>query len=223
MINYEQNLDRLIDRVESARLSVSGHHIVKIVAVSKYSTSKELLSVYNQGQRAFGENKVQDLDSKMSELEEYPLEWHFIGKLQKNKINKLIELNPFLMQSCESFEFAQEIDKRLGIKEAKMNVLMQINSAYEEQKNGIDPKIAVDEYLKIQESCKNINLMGVMGIGTHSNYNVEIQKSFEEIYRVFEKLKPYGAKYCSMGMSSDFELAIKCGSNMIRVGSTIFK
>ncbi len=222
-MNYNMNLDDVIQRVEDARLGVSGHHIVKIVAVSKYSQANDVRNVFECGQRAFGENRVQDLENKISLLDDIPLEWHFMGRLQKNKINKLIDLNPFLMQSCESFELAHEIDKRLEIKNRKMNILLQINSANEKQKNGIEQNRAIEEFLKIRENCKNLNLLGVMSIGAMSEDVKLIQKSFEDSYDIFEKLKSNGAKYCSMGMSGDFELAIKCGSNMVRVGSSIFK
>jgi len=216
------NLDDVIQRVEDARLGVSGHHIVKIVAVSKYSQANDVRNVFECGQRAFGENRVQDLENKISLLDDIPLEWHFMGRLQKNKINKLIDLNPFLMQSCESFELAHEIDKRLEIKNRKMNILLQINSANEKQKNGIEQNRAIEEFLKIRENCKNLNLLGVMSIGAMSEDVKLIQKSFEDSYDIFEKLKSNGAKYCSMGMSGDFELAIECGSNMIRLGSVMF-
>ena len=87
-----KNLNQLITKVEGARLRISEHHIVKIIGISKYSTSTDVKTLYEAGQRAFGENKVQDLKQKMEELDELPLEWHFVGTLQKNKINNLIDL-----------------------------------------------------------------------------------------------------------------------------------
>ena len=82
---------------------------------------------------------------------------------------------------------------------------------------------AIDEFLQIKESCENLNLCGVMSIGAHSDDEREIQKSFEITYKIFENLRPYGAKICSMGMSDDFELAIKCGSNMVRLGRVLYR
>ena len=214
------NLDTLIQKVEKARLEVNEHLIVKIVAVSKYVDSEAVKKLYNEGQRAFGENRVQVLEEKVNDLKDLPIEWHFIGNLQKNKINKLLKLNPFMIQSINSFELAKEIDKRAN---KKINCLLEINSAKEESKSGIAPELAIDTYQKIKENCPNINLKGVMTIGAHSEDEKEIKKSFELTYSIFEKLQKDGAKICSMGMSSDFELAIKCGSNMIRVGSALFK
>jgi hypothetical protein len=218
-----KNLDSVIERAEKARLQVSHHHIVKIIGISKYSQAQEIATLYNAGQRAYGENKVQDLKEKMEKLEELPLEWHFVGRLQTNKINNLIDLNPTLIQSLDSLELAQELNKKLEAKGKKANVLLQINSAYEDSKTGVMPEDAVNIYKEIQNSCSNINLKGVMSIGAHVEDEDVIKKSFETTKRIFDELQPLGAKYCSMGMSGDFELAIKCGSNMIRVGSSLFK
>jgi hypothetical protein len=219
-LEYKLHLDAVIERVEKARLSVSGHHIVKMVAVSKYSTSEEIKALYEIGQRAFGENKVQDLTQKMQELDALPLEWHFIGNLQKNKINHLIKADPFLFQSLDSLELALELDKRLEINNTQMDALLQINSAYEESKSGVMPEVALEIYEQISSTCKHINLKGVMSIGAHSDDTALIQKSFEKTHELYSQID--GASICSMGMSSDFELAIKCGSNMVRVGSLLF-
>ena len=219
-LEYKLHIDSVIERVEKARLSVSGHHIVKIVAVSKYSSSNDIKALYDIGQRAFGENKVQDLTQKMQELEELPLEWHFIGNLQKNKINHLIKADPFLFQSLDSLELALELDKRLETNGTTMDTLLQINSAYEESKSGVLPEEALEIYDEISSTCKHINLKGVMSIGAHTDDKAIIQKSFETTHNIYSQIKD--ATICSMGMSGDFELAIKCGSNMVRIGSLLF-
>ena len=218
-----KNLDELITKVEGARLRISEHHIVKIIGISKYSTTADIATLYEAGQRAFGENKVQDLKQKMEELDELPIEWHFVGTLQKNKINNLIDLNPTLIQSLDSLDLALELNKKLEAKNKKLSALLQINSAYEETKSGVMPEVAVEVYKQILKLCPNIILKGVMSIGAHVEDEKIIKESFKTTKRIFDELVPFGAKYCSMGMSSDFELAIACGSNMIRVGSTLFK
>ncbi len=223
MDRFEKNFDSVWQRVEKARVKTNEHTVVKIVAVSKYVTDNEIKRLYSIGQRAFGENKVQDLKEKSKKLEDLPLEWHFIGRLQKNKINHLLDISPVLIHSCDSLELAKEIDKRAKIKNKKLDILLQINSAKEESKAGVLPEIAKDTYLQIEQECKNLNLKGVMSIGAHSDNKQEIQKSFETTYKIFEDLQKNGAKICSMGMSGDFELAIKCGSNMLRLGSILFK
>ncbi len=213
-------IDELIQRVEKARLRRSEHLIVQIVAVTKYTNDINVLKrLYEDGQRAFGENRVQDMEKKVNSID-LPIEWHFIGNLQKNKINKLLKLNPFMIQSINSYELAEAINKRAN---KPIRCLLEINSAREETKHGLDPDLAIDTYLKIKENLKNINLQGVMTIGALSEDKDEIRKSFRLTYKIFEKLNSYGAKICSMGMSFDFEIAIEEGSNMIRVGSLLIK
>lgn len=215
-----ENLDNVISKVEKSRLELDDHHIVQIVAISKYSTSQDILTLYNAGQRAFGENKVQDLKQKMEDLKELPIAWHFVGTLQKNKINNLIDLNPVLMHSLDSIELAQELDKKLKAKNKTMNCLLQINSAYEQTKSGVDPKDALETYKFIIKNLSNINLKGVMSIGAHSEDKDKIEQSFKTTKDIFDKTN---GTICSMGMSGDFETAIKNGSNMVRVGSALFK
>lgn len=222
-LSATKNLDELITKVEGARLRISEHHIVKIIGVSKYSTADDVKTLYEAGQRAFGENKVQDLKEKSETLDDLPIEWHFIGTLQKNKINNLIDLNPTLIQSLDSLDLALELNKKLEAKNKKLSALLQINSAYEETKSGVMPEVAVEVYKQIIELCPNIVLKGVMSIGAHVEDEKIIKESFKTTKKIYDELVPFGAKYCSMGMSSDFELAIASGSNMIRVGSSLFK
>ncbi|HIO90884.1 MAG TPA: YggS family pyridoxal phosphate-dependent enzyme [Campylobacterales bacterium] len=221
-MNYEKKYDEVLEKIEKARVETNEHQIVKIVAASKYVGSSEIEAMYNIGQRAFGENRVQDMKEKVLALDELPLEWHYIGRIQTNKINAILDMNPILIHSVESFEVAKEIDKRAQVKGMKANILLQINSANEDSKAGITPLKAIDEYHMISE-LKNINIKGVMSIGAHSDDKKEIEKSFKITYSIFEKLQSSGAKICSMGMSGDYELAVRCGSNMLRLGSVLFK
>lgn len=219
-VEYKIYIDDVIRRVETARIKVSAHHIVKIVAISKYSDSDEISNLYKIGQRAFGENKVQDLKTKSAELEELPLEWHFVGNLQKNKINNLLDLKPALFHGLDSLELALEIQKKCEAKNTTLNALLQINSAKEESKHGVMPEDALSIYEQIQKECPNIKLKGVMSIGAHTEDKDIVRKSFETTYEIYKQCS--GATICSMGMSGDFELAIECGSNMVRLGSVMF-
>jgi len=217
------NLDEVIWNIEQARITVSEHHIVQLVAVGKYTEIENISTLYALGQRAFGENQIQQLKERMDTLEELPLQWQMIGSLQKNKINNLIDLRPTLIQSLDSIELATELNKKLEAKETKMNCLLQINAANETTKSGFSSEEAYDIYQTIKESCPNINLKGIMTIGAHSEDTKLIQQSFETTHGIYQKLEKEGATICSMGMSFDYELAIKCGSNLVRVGSAIFK
>lgn len=222
-MSLAENLNHAIERIERARIAYDRHHIVKIVAVSKYSSASEIAALYEAGQRAFGENRVQDLKQKSEELCDLPLEWHFIGTLQSNKINALLALRPTLLHSLHSLELALELHKRLEREDSHLSALLQINSAREESKSGFLPEEALETYARLQEECPRIALEGVMSIGAHSEDSRLIQKSFETTQGIFETLKPRGARTLSMGMSGDFELAIACGSNLLRLGSTLFK
>jgi len=217
-----KNLDEVIWNIEQARVSVSEHHIVQLVAVGKYSDEESIRALYELGQRAFGENQVQQLSTRMQNLEDLPLQWHMLGRLQSNKVNRLIALRPTLFQSLDSLKLAELLNAKLVEKNQKMSCLLQINAANEPQKSGVSKEEALDIYQQIQDSCPQLKLKGVMSIGAHVEDEKVIQKSFEETYDVYEKLKKEGATICSMGMSSDYELAIKCGSNLVRIGSKIF-
>ncbi len=217
-----RNLDAIIRRIEATRIKVDEHHIVKLVVVSKYTAEENIRTLYELGQRAFGENQVQQLEKRAADLEDLPLEWHMIGRLQKNKINKLIDLDPFLFQSLDGLDLAEALHKRLEAKGKTMDCLLQINSAREESKAGVDPDAAEDTWHAIRERFPRIRLRGVMTIGAHTDDVARIRKSFETTRAIFDRLQSDGAEICSMGMSGDFELAIECGSNMVRIGSALF-
>ena len=209
-------LDEILKRIETAKVGAGD---VQLVAVSKNVGTDEVRELYSQGQIAFGENRVQELKRKSEALRELPLKWHFIGTLQSNKINQLIALRPTLWQSCNSYELALAVNKRLTY---PLDTLLEINAAGESSKTGLDKNRAVEEFLRIKQECKNLNLIGVMSIGAHASEPAQIARSFEASREIFDALVPHGAQICSMGMSDDFELAIKCGSNMIRLGRILY-
>lgn len=212
-------LSEISDRIEKARAGANIWENVKLLAVSKNVDTNAVENLFSQGQMDFGENRVQELKRKCEILVDLPLKWHFIGTLQKNKINQLITLKPVLWQSCNSFELAVAVDKRLDY---RLDTLLEINVANEDSKSGISADEAIDTYRKIKAECKNLNLVGVMSIGAHSDDLKEIIKSFELTYKIFENLQKNSAAICSMGMSADFETAIKCGSNMVRLGRILY-
>lgn len=214
-------LERILRRIERARLAYDAHQIVSLVAVSKYQSTDSIRALYECGQRAFGENKVQDLRTKTFELIDIPLEWHFIGVLQENKINALLALNPSLVHSLSSLKLAQALQKRLGNK--KLRALLQVNAANEETKSGVAVEEAHEIYKQIIQTCPNIKLEGIMSIGAHSEDRRVIEASFLRTREVFDSVRPYGAQILSMGMSGDFELAIACGANLVRIGSKLFE
>lgn len=204
------NLETILEKTKNVRL----------VAASKYANYESIKRLYDNGIVEFGENQVQALAQKKELLKNLPIKWHFIGNLQSNKINLLLRQKPILWQSCNSLKIAKAVNQRLDY---KLETLLEINTACEKSKSGIESEKALEEYLQIQEECHNLKLRGIMCIGSHSDDEKLIIKSFELGYKIYEKLRPYGANICSMGMSGDFELALKCGSNMVRLGSILFK
>ncbi|MDE7255508.1 MAG: YggS family pyridoxal phosphate-dependent enzyme [Helicobacter sp.] len=215
-----QNLQDIIARVEKARIAYSRHQIVRIVAVSKTQNAEAIRTLYAAGQRAFGENRVQDLHDKNAALEALPIEWHFIGTLQTNKINALLAIRPSLLHSLDSQQLANALQKRLEKQGQNLRALLQINAAREDSKHGVAPESASETYHAIRETCPNITLCGLMTIGAHTDDQRKIQQSFETTKKIFDTLPD--ASILSMGMSDDFELAIACGSNMVRIGSLLF-
>lgn len=215
------NLERILRRIERARLAYSPHQIISLVAVSKYQSTEQIRALYECGQRAFGENKVQDLRAKIESLDDLPLEWHFIGNLQENKINTFLSLNPTLLHSLDSIKLALALQKRLG--ERKIRALLQVNAANEPTKSGVSVEFAKEIYEQICATCPNIKLEGIMSIGAHSDKRADIEKSFKLTRDVFDSLKDKGARILSMGMSGDFEIAIAYGANIVRIGSKLFE
>ncbi|PAF43912.1 YggS family pyridoxal phosphate-dependent enzyme [Helicobacter sp. 11S03491-1] len=217
------NLDKVISRIEKARIAYSRHQIIRLVGVSKYSGIQDIQTLYECGQRSFGENKVQDLKTKSQALHDLPLQWHMIGTLQENKINALLALRPALLHSLDSFKLALAIQNRCARENITLKALLQINSSNEPTKSGLKPQEAIQTYLDILKSCPNIELDGLMSIGAHTREISKIQDSFALTKDIFDKLSPYGAKTLSMGMSNDFEIAISYGANMVRIGSILFE
>lgn len=216
-----KNLNAILQEIEEARLQYSPHQIIKLLVVSKYNSDSEILQAYNAGQRSFGENKVQDLKQKKEKLKDYPIDFHFIGSLQENKINTLIALKPALLHSLDSIKLALNIDKRLQRDGLKLNALLQVNSARDE-KLGFIPETVNEAFLQIKQECKNINLLGLMCMGANTTDFNEIDKSFAITKNLFDNLAKHGANILSMGMSSDFKIAIANGSNLVRIGSRVF-
>lgn len=199
----------------------------KLIAVSKTQPNKAILEAYEAGQRIFGENKVQELVAKYDALPK-DIEWHLIGHLQTNKVKYIA---PFVhtIQSVDSLKLLQEINKQAQKYDRVQNCLLQIYIAEEETKFGLSPDEAVDIFNSAEyQAMQNIRITGVMGIATNTSSETQLRKEFQALKACFEMLKSQffpTAEYfteISMGMSSDYKLAVAEGSTMVRVGSSIF-
>ena len=200
---------------------------VCLIAVSKTKPASAIQEAYDAGQRDFGENKVQELVEKHAQLPK-DIRWHLIGHLQTNKVKYAAEF-VYLIHAVDSLKLLIEIDKQAKKYARVQKVLLQFFIAQEETKFGLD----LTEALDLLESAtykelQNIEICGVMGMASFTNNEQQIHKEFEQLRQIYHTLKQqYFAEQdsfseISMGMSGDYPIAIKTGSTMIRVGSSIF-
>ena len=200
---------------------------VKLVAVSKTKTVEEILEAYNAGHKCFGENKAQELIAKKDFLPS-DIEWHFIGHLQTNKVKFIV---PFIsmIQSVDSVKLLTVINNEAAKTGKVVDCLLQLYIAEEETKFGFN----IDELISLFESealgnMNNIKICGLMGMASFTDDVVQIRKEFSYLKDCFDKLKAeyFSKNACfkeiSIGMSSDYKIAIEAGSTMVRVGSMIF-
>ncbi len=207
---------------------------VTLVAVSKTKPISDLMEAYNAGQRIFGENYVQELVEKHQELPK-DFQWHFIGHLQSRKV-KLIAPFVSLIHGVDSLKLLEEINKQAAKNNRVIDCLLQIYIAEEESKFGLNEQELIEMLTRVNEQCeaklvqhdkdnfKNIRIVGLMGMATFTENKSQIEKEFKHLKTTFDKLKTQNSelKTLSMGMSGDYQLAISCGSTMVRIGSSIF-
>lgn len=199
---------------------------VQLVVVSKYRTTQEIMEAYNAGQRVFAENRVQALLERYDALPK-DIEWHLIGHLQTNKVKYIA---PFIqcIQSVDSLHLLQEINKYAAKNKRVIDCLLQIYIANEDTKFGLDANECIsllnDDNFK---SLQNIRIRGLMGMATNTSDEVQIEREFMTLKQLFETIKnTYELpefNQLSMGMSSDYKIAVKCGSTIVRVGSKVFE
>tara|TARA_B100000809_G_scaffold266880_1_gene332479 strand:+ start:4862 stop:5530 length:669 start_codon:yes stop_codon:yes gene_type:complete len=199
---------------------------IALVAVSKTKPVSDLLEAYDTGQRIFGENKIQEMASKHDEMPK-DIEWHMIGHIQRNKVKYMA---PFvsLIHAVDSLRLLAEINKQALKNNRVIDCLLQVKIASEESKFGLSENEVLD--LLTSEEIKNfqnIKIVGLMGMATFTDNQEQLQKEFEMLKYIFDNLIYLKSDNCnlktlSMGMSNDYPIAIKNGSTMIRVGSSIF-
>ncbi|RMG77254.1 MAG: YggS family pyridoxal phosphate-dependent enzyme [Bacteroidetes bacterium] len=194
---------------------------VTLVAVSKTKPVEDILQVYECGHRDFGENKVQEMVAKYEQLPK-DIRWHMIGHLQTNKV-KYIAPFVHLIHSVDSEKLLKEIDKRAKQNRRIIDVLLQIHIAQEETKFGLDFQEA-GNILNNAALYSNVKISGLMGMATYTNDENQIANEFSSLHRFFKQMQTTypSLQILSMGMSNDYPIALKHGSNMIRVGSAIF-
>lgn len=198
---------------------------VTLVAVSKTKPVSDLMEAYEAGQRIFGENKIQEMAEKWEQMPK-DIQWHMIGHVQTNKVKFMA---PFvsLIHGVDSLKLLHEINKQAKKNNKIIDCLLQIHIAEEETKFGLDE----EELTSLLSSngfheLKNIRIVGIMGMATFTDDKEQVKKEFTHLKTIFDTIRSKDALQCvstlSMGMSGDYQIAIECGSTMVRIGSSIF-
>lgn len=202
---------------------------VTLVAVSKTKPAEDIQSLYNLGQRDFGENYVQELVDKQATLPK-DIRWHFIGHLQSNKVKSIA---PFvhLIHAVDSYKLLQEINKQALKNDRVIDVLLQMHIADETTKFGMNAdEIAelISNFEVEKESWGNVRIRGLMGMATFTDDELQIREEFARLHSMFKTIKQRNPQFmeqfdiCSMGMSSDYKIAVEEGSTLVRIGSMLF-
>lgn len=216
-MNIAENLQKIITAIPKN---------VALIAVSKTKPVSAILEAYNAGQKAFGENKIQEMVQKYEELPK-DIEWHMIGHLQKNKVKYMAHF-VHLIHGVDNFKTLKEINKQAQKHHRKINCLLQLKIAIEDTKFGMSKNDAITILTSPEfKELKNITIVGFMGMASFIEDETTIRNEFKLLKTYVEDLKKHKSENfipstISMGMSGDYQIAIEEGSNMIRVGSAIF-
>jgi pyridoxal phosphate enzyme (YggS family) len=216
-MNIKNNIEKFTQNLPSG---------CRLIAVSKTQPVEKIQEAYAAGQRLFGENKAQELTSKYETLPK-DIEWHMIGHLQSNKVKYIV---PFvhLIHSIDSLKLLVEVDKQAKKVNRVVDCLLQIHIAAEDTKFGFSESEVLEMFQADQfNSLKNIRIQGLMGMATLTDNQEQIRKEFKSLKALFDKIKvlriaSVKMQELSMGMSSDYKIAMEEGSTLIRVGTAIF-
>ncbi len=209
MKKIEKNIEKINSFIEDKNIT--------LVAVSKNKSVDEILCAYNFGLRDFGENYVQELVEKM-EILPSDIRWHMIGHLQKNKVKYVVDERIVLIHSVDSISLVKEINKWAVKKNLVVNILLEVNVSFEKSKYGFKYDEVVDIIDQIK-NFKNVKVLGLMTILPNINDQNILSSYFRKLHKLAKKLN---LKELSMGMTNDYDIAIKEGSTIIRIGTGIF-
>ena len=218
--NYLDNLAEISADIKNASLR-SGDKI-KLVLVSKSQKKDSIKKIYELGYRSFGENYLQEAKEKIESLNNYNIEWHFIGRMQSNKIREIVKLFDWI-HTVSSRKHMDMINKFSEEFNKIMNICVQINIDGEESKSGLDLH-QVDDFMNISENYGNIKTRGIMAIPSKTNALEKKEHSYELLSEKFTELRAKLVNFdtLSLGMSSDYKLALAHNANLIRIGTLVF-
>ncbi|MDD3267070.1 MAG: YggS family pyridoxal phosphate-dependent enzyme [Burkholderiales bacterium] len=216
MINILANLNLINQEIKLKEKDV------KLIAVSKKFPYSDILIAHNHGQVAFGENYPQELAEKAQELSQYPIEWHFIGNIQSNKIKQIAKYASWVHGLSK--ESHAKLFNQCRENMDKLNILIEVNISNEEDKHGLhsfDEVLSLAKYIK---NLQNIELKGLMGMASNTSDKNVLKTQFNRLTQIKDQLNQNGFNLIelSMGMSNDYLVAIECGATMVRIGSKIF-
>ncbi len=199
---------------------------IKLLAVTKTHPVEVIETALTSGIDLIGENRIQEAEKKIPQLEDKYKEFHFIGHLQSNKIKKLMPLKPALIHSIDKFSTARKLNDYLTLYNQQQDILIQVNTSAERSKFGIEPDETLEFVSKISR-LTNLHIKGLMTIGKLTDDRDEIRECFRLLHHLSSEVAAAGISrlamdYLSMGMTSDFEIAIEEGANIVRIGSAIF-
>ncbi|WP_420581249.1 YggS family pyridoxal phosphate-dependent enzyme [Reichenbachiella sp.] len=216
----------VVDQIQSINKELENTQ-AKLIAVSKTKPNKLIIEAYENGHRAFGENKVQELVDKAADLPK-DIEWHMIGHLQRNKV-KYIAPFVHLIHGVDTIKLLKEINKEGRKNDRVIPCLLQVHIAAESTKFGFSES-EIEEFLKsgLLDEFKHVVIVGLMGMATNTPDQIQVRKEFAGLKSFFQTIKSeynhpqLDFKEISMGMSGDYQMAVEEGSTMVRIGSTIF-
>ena len=216
ILEIKKNISKILLDINRARDSVT------LMAVSKKQSAENIREAYQAGQKDFGENYLQESISKIHELHDLEIIWHYIGSIQSNK-SKLIAENYDWVHSIDKISTLKKINKYRDGFSRKINICIQVNIDAEETKSGIYMN-EVEDFIKECNSMKQVNIRGLMAIPKYQSDSDLKNKAFMKIKHLFDDLikKGYKLDTLSIGMSSDYEEAIESGSTIVRIGTAIF-
>lgn len=220
------NLNAINNRIRSAcEKSSRDVSEVTLLLATKTVSAENIKVALNHGQTLIGENKVQELKEKYEDLKEIPHNTHFIGHLQTNKIKEVLKYANCI-ESIDRIDLVKKLDKQLNQEGRKLDIMLQVNTSYEESKFGIDPENII-EFAKEVSTYSSLHVVGLMTIGLFSAEENKVRKCFKLLKNIKSEIETlnlpnFNLKELSMGMSHDLEIAIEEGATIIRVGTAIF-
>jgi len=211
----------IADKINAIKSKIPKH--ISLVAVSKTKPVSDLMQAYEAGHRIFGENRVQEMAEKYDQMPK-DVKWHAIGHVQRNKVKYMAGFVD-LIHAVDSPRLLKEINKQAKSNERTIDCLLQIKIAQEDSKYGLTEEEANNMLVSDTfKSMENVNIIGLMGMATFTDDQAQVKAEFEYLRSIFDKFRSRHSSLniLSMGMSGDYDLAIAKGSNMIRIGSSIF-